>query len=369
MASARTHAIGQRRAQLLRGFEPSLGVDAFGEQLQEADDFAACDHRDFEQRLVAEMVVTAEFSAIGAVEMRLAALQGPAGARVDGFVHVFFVAAPGGRQHQPVTRIVEDVERSRKAGHQFGRRGAQHGVGVAVVRRRLQQVGHFEQPRHLLARGVGRNRRGVASDGVGRARAEGKDQRGDRQDAAANLQQEDHQRADGNARLVGGDIGIGPVEHRLDRLTHGSNLRPGIAREQQALRFRSTARSGQVDSLRPDRKKRIDDFGGIAGRVAHLHRIEPVERGGAPALDRLDGVEIATQIAAALAQHEALHFSVGAAQRLMHRAHLLAGLAQRDQRLLLQRDVGETHDGVCHHGKDQDDDAEREQPRPDGERG
>ena len=66
--------------------------------------------------LVAMMVLAAELAAVGAVEVRLAALQRPALVGRDGLVlRRARLAAPARRQHQPVARIVEHIERARQS--------------------------------------------------------------------------------------------------------------------------------------------------------------------------------------------------------------------------------------------------------------
>ena len=148
--------------------EPFHGADPRGEQLQQPDNLAAGDHRNFQRGFAAHMVGAAQLGRIATIEVRLAALQRPAGIGVDGLgQRIVLGAGPCGRQHQPVARIVEHVERAGEAGHQFHRRRLQHGIGVGVVRSALQHIGHLEQPRHLLARLFRRLHCGSAAIGLG----------------------------------------------------------------------------------------------------------------------------------------------------------------------------------------------------------
>jgi hypothetical protein len=57
---------------------------------------------------------------------------------------VIAFALPRGRQDQAITGIVEDIKGAAEAEDQFRGAGAQNFVGIVIVARALQHVGHLE---------------------------------------------------------------------------------------------------------------------------------------------------------------------------------------------------------------------------------
>ena len=289
------------------------------------------------------VVGAAELFALGAVEMRLAALQRPAAVGVDRFgQRPVFAATPMGREHQPVARIVEDVERAGEIGQQVARRRLQHRIGIDMVAGALQHVGHFEQPPHLLARGIGRLDRRGAAIGLRHGGAEGVDEPENGEEAAADLQDQHQQRAVADALLVQPEAGIGLAPEDLQPRRECQHRFGRAALGEERIGACPVAHGAEMQRLVPGGVERRDERGGPLRRAQSLDgdRREFGEDGGGIAGEILDARIVVGQRSWLAGQHM-LHIGIGLDQRLLHVAQLPALLAQRCQRLLLAPHVVE----------------------------
>ena len=234
----------------------------------------------------------------------------------------------------------------------------------------LQHVGHFEQPRHLLARGIGGGDGSGTAIGLGDAGAERVDQPENGEPAADHLQHQDEQRADPDALVMAAESDVGIVEHPLHRVADHRHRFTGLLGGEQDAASLHVAGGSEPDRFGPDAVKTVDDradrlrasSGGAGGRF------ERTDQAGAAFAQQFE-IGIKAGQCAGLAREVVEDIGIGLDQRLVDRAQFLALFAERRQRLLLAADIDEAEDRGGDHRRDQQHRRDRQHARAHRHRG
>eukprot|EP01136_Pigoraptor_vietnamica_P017893 Opistho-1_new@63682 len=349
------HRIGERSAEPGDFLKPGVAIGARRLDAEQPEHLAASGHRDFKHEGTVGMMFATQLVAAGMIDVRLAALECPALVEADRIGGGGAVAEiPACRQHQPVARVAEDVERAGEVGQQFHRGGAQHHVGVALILCALEHVGHLEQAHDLFARAGCVGDRERACLRLFRAAPRREQEHRDAEQAARQLQDDD--RLDREIDIALGTVItlVEPFDLKNHCIDHGTGAWLNTQRIVQCARVGEIARLDTLHDPVPGAPHLHDRSG--PGDIAPIDPDRGREVSDRLRVELLDRHTIPAGMRRAAIDHRVQNGGVGFHQCLAGDADMAAFHAAGAQFGFLAGNIGEAGDHDADHQQHQRDD-------------